>query len=75
VSAGRTHGEERWYKVSNILHFLAMPDFHDWGIIVIHAALTLLPAVSCVLLSPLRTGRSSRNKKNKGETSAEQPRT
>jgi hypothetical protein len=52
-----------------------MPDFHDWGIIVIHAALTLLPAVSCVLLSPLRTGRSSRNKKNKDETSAEQPRT
>jgi len=38
-------------KVLNILHFLAMHDFHDRGIIVIHAALTLRPAVSCVASS------------------------
>lgn len=48
VPAGENHGQEQWCKVSNILHFLAMPDFHDWGIIVIHAALSLRPAVSCI---------------------------
>lgn len=74
LSAGRDYGREHRCKVSNILHFLAMPDFHDWGIIVIHAALTLRPAVSCVLLPPLRTGRSSREERTKVGTLAEESR-